>query len=113
MSKETPNRDKGVKRRKQQNRYQKNKNRNEWSSNSEIQPGYDTVEKSRTYQQLALVEVNLIFKITWVAKKDGFVFIWHNDLRDITANIMSEVCKDAEFEPELTPLSGEELHGKS
>ena len=29
MSKETPNRDKGVKRRKQQNRYQKNKSRNE------------------------------------------------------------------------------------
>ena len=51
--------------------------------------------------------------MTWVAKKGGFVFIWHNDLQDITANVMSEVCKDAEFEPELTPLSGEELHGKT
>ena len=33
----------------------------------------------------------------------------HNDLRDLTANVMSEVCKDTEIEPKLTPLYGEEL----
>ena len=37
----------------------------------------------------------------------------HNDLRDLTANMMSKVCKDTETEPKLTPLSGEELQGRT
>ena len=41
-------------------------------------------------------------------KKDGFVRIRHNDLRDLTVRIVSEVCKDAEIKPTLLPLSGEE-----
>ena len=46
-------------------------------------------------------------------KKCGFVSIRHNDLRDLTAIILSEVCKDTEIEPKLLPLSGEELHGRT
>ena len=46
-------------------------------------------------------------------KKGGFVSIRHNDLRDLTARIVSEVCKDTEIEPKLLSLSGEELHGKT
>ena len=46
-------------------------------------------------------------------KKGRFVSIRHNDLRDITARIVSEVCKDTEIEPKLLPLSGEELHGRT
>ena len=47
-------------------------------------------------------------------KKGGFIYIIrHNDLRDLTANMMSEVCKDTETEPKLTPLSGEELQGRT
>ena len=46
-------------------------------------------------------------------KKGGFVSIRHNDLRDLTAIILSEVCKDIEIEPTLLPLSGEELHGRT
>ena len=42
-------------------------------------------------------------------KKGGLICIRHNDLRDQTANMTSEVCKDTEIEPKLTPLSGEEL----
>ena len=49
--------------------------------------------------------------ISW--KKSGFIYIRHNDLRDLTANIMSEVCKDTEIEPKLTPLSGVELQGRT
>ena len=45
-------------------------------------------------------------------KKGGFVSIRHNDLRDLTARIVSEVCKDTEIEPKLLPLSGE-LHGRT
>ena len=54
-------------------------------------------------------------------KKGGFVSIRHNDLRDLTAKIVSEVCKDRareiepkpEIESKLLSLSGEELHGKT
>ena len=40
-------------------------------------------------------------------KKGGFIYIRHNDLRNLTANVMLEVCNDTEIEPKLTPLSGE------
>ena len=42
-------------------------------------------------------------------KKDGFISIRHNGLRDLAANMMSEVCKDMKIEPKLKPLSGEGL----
>ena len=43
-------------------------------------------------------------------KKGAFIYIGHNDLWDVTAN-MSEVCKNTEIEPKLTP--GEELQGRT
>ena len=43
-------------------------------------------------------------------KKGGFISIQRNDLQDLTANMILEVCKDSEIEPNLLPLSGEELH---
>ena len=36
-----------------------------------------------------------------------------NDLRDLTADMMSEVCMDTEIEPKLMPLSGEERKGRT
>jgi hypothetical protein len=39
--------------------------------------------------------------------------IRHNNVRDLTAQLLSEVCKDVKVEHELTPLSGELLSGKS
>ena len=48
-------------------------------------------------------------------KKGGFGYIRHSDLRDLaalTANMMSEVSKDTEIKPKLTPLFGEEMQGK-
>ena len=46
-------------------------------------------------------------------KEGGFVSIRHNDLRDLTAKIVSERCKDIKIEPKLLPPSGEELHGRT
>ena len=46
-------------------------------------------------------------------KKGGFMSIRHNNLRDLTASEISEVCKDTEIEPKLLPLSGEEPHGRT
>ena len=46
-------------------------------------------------------------------KEGGFLCIRHNDLRDQTANMMSEVCQDIEIEPKLTPSLGEELQDRT
>ena len=39
----------------------------------------------------------------------GFPTIRHNEIRDFTAKLMSEVCHDVCSEPPLQPLSGEHL----
>ena len=46
-------------------------------------------------------------------KEGGFLCIRHNDLRDQTANMMSEVYQDIEIEPKLTPSLGEELQDRT
>ena len=38
-------------------------------------------------------------------KKGGFVANRHNNLRDLTTKILSEVCSDTEIESEVVPLS--------
>ena len=40
-------------------------------------------------------------------KKGGFINIRHNEVRDFTAELLSEVCNDVAVEPLLTPLTGE------
>ena len=40
-------------------------------------------------------------------KRGGFVTIRHNDLQDLTANLLSNVCNDVEIEPKLLPVTGE------
>ncbi|MCH2405735.1 MAG: hypothetical protein MK200_06040, partial [Nitrosopumilus sp.] len=45
--------------------------------------------------------------------KGGFVLIRHNDIRDLTAELLSEICKDVSVEPILTPLTGETFVSKS
>ena len=42
-------------------------------------------------------------------KKGGFVIQRHNELRDVTAKLLSEVCVDVEVEPPLIKLTGEDL----
>ena len=39
----------------------------------------------------------------------GFPTIRHNELHDITASLLSEVCQNAATEPQLQPLSGESM----
>ena len=34
-------------------------------------------------------------------KKGGFIAIRHNDLRDLTVNLLTELCKDVNIEPQL------------
>ena len=44
-----------------------------------------------------------------ICPKGGFPTIRHNELRDITASLLSEVCHNVATEPLLQPLSGESL----
>ena len=46
-------------------------------------------------------------------KKGGFISSRHNLLRNMTASLLGEVCKDVCIEPELSTLSGETLIPKS
>ena len=39
----------------------------------------------------------------------GFPTIRHNELRDVTASLLTEVCNDVATEPHLQPLSGESM----
>ena len=43
----------------------------------------------------------------------GFPSIRHNEIRDITANFLSEVCHDVCIEPDLQEVTTEELAGRS
>ena len=43
----------------------------------------------------------------------GYPSIRHNEIRDMTASLLSEVCSDVQTEPPLQPLSGEVMHGRT
>ena len=45
--------------------------------------------------------------------KGGYPSIRHNEIRDFTANLMSEVCHNVAIEPHLQPITGEILSGAS
>ena len=45
--------------------------------------------------------------------KGGFPIMRHNEVRDLTANLMAEVCHDVCIEPTLQPVTGEHLSGAS
>ncbi len=40
----------------------------------------------------------------------GFPTIQHNELRDLTASMLSEVCHNVSIKPQLQPLTGETLN---
>ena len=42
-------------------------------------------------------------------KKGGFINIRHNDVRDLTAKLSSEVCHDEQVESTLLLLTGERM----
>ena len=41
--------------------------------------------------------------------KGGFPSLCHNEIRDLTANLLTEICSNVCVEPELQPLSRESL----
>ena len=45
--------------------------------------------------------------------EEDLLFIRHNEVRDVTSELLSIVCKDVETEPTLQPLTGERFKKKS
>ena len=43
----------------------------------------------------------------------GFVIMRHNDVRDVTADLLKVACNDVKVEPELTTLTGEQFKLKT
>ena len=46
-------------------------------------------------------------------QKGGFVPIRHNQVRNITATLLNEICNDVQMEPQLQSLSGEHFGAKT
>ncbi|KAG0712875.1 hypothetical protein GWK47_017444 [Chionoecetes opilio] len=46
---------------------------------------------------------------TITCKRGGFVCIRHDEVRDVTASMLREVCRDVSTEPTLLPIDGEQL----
>ena len=46
---------------------------------------------------------------TLCCKKGGYVSMRHNQIRDMEAELMREVCKDVKVEPELLPLETDRI----
>ena len=46
-------------------------------------------------------------------KRGGFVTIRRNDLRNLFANLLSNVCNDVEIEPKLLPVTGENFSNRT
>lgn len=42
-----------------------------------------------------------------ICSTGGFLTIHHNEVRDLTAQLLTEVCPGVSVEPPLQPLSGE------
>ena len=45
--------------------------------------------------------------------KGGFPIIRHNEIRDLTAKLLTEVCHEVSVEPDLQPITGESFNGAS
>ena len=46
-------------------------------------------------------------------QRGGFLTSRHNDVRDLTTSLLSEVCSNVSIEPALQELNGETLHGSA
>ena len=50
----------------------------------------------------------------FTCSKGVFTITRHNEIRDLAANLLKEICADVEVEPKLQPVSGEEfLHASA
>ena len=46
-------------------------------------------------------------------KKEGFISLYHNQIQDLTANLLKIICHDVLIKPTLQQLTGESLHERT
>ena len=54
-------------------------------------------------------ELNLVLSTPCPVQKGGFPTIRHNEVRDLTASLLTEICHNVGIESSLQPLDGEEF----
>ena len=69
----------------------------------------DIISLWNVYQTLCVCGDSFNLQHALSCPKGGLVITRHNELRNLTAEILGEVCKNVVIEPLLTPLTGEEL----
>lgn len=74
---------------------------------------YGMVGLFTTFQLPAPVGHNSQLSTLYLAQKGATLQYVINEVRDFTANLMTEVCHNVAIEPHLQPLTGESLHGAS
>ena len=55
------------------------------------------------------VGLHLVVDHTMICHHGGLTFICHNEVRDLTASWLHEVCHDVAVESPLQPLTGEAI----
>ena len=48
-----------------------------------------------------------------ICERGGFSILRHNEIRNLTANLLTEVCHNVVTEPPLQPLNGESFSHRS
>ena len=62
----------------------------------------------KTHHPTSSVDNHLVLSMLWLAKQEASQ-LRHNEVRDITATILTEVCHGVTTEPHQQPLSGKPL----
>ena len=52
---------------------------------------------------------SLLIEHSFTCPKGGFPSIRHNEIRDLTASLLTEVCHEVDVEPHLQPITGEQF----
>ena len=68
---------------------------------------------SHPISQMCVCGKNLTVDHAFTCPTGGLPTLRHNDIRDLAADLMAEVCNNVCPEPELQPLSGEALQRRS
>ena len=69
----------------------------------------DIISLWNVYQTLCVCGDSFNLQHALSCPKGGLVITRHNELRNLTAEILGEVCKNVVIKPLLTPLMGKEL----
>ena len=77
----------------------------------------DMTGRSRTHHKYCSCELTITLQLRSCIQlahalscpTGGYPSIRHNEVRDITASLLTEVCHDVSIEPHLQPITGESM----